>query len=92
MPYGSFELSGGSVFGSRSAGYNPAMDQETRRNKIRDLIKAGTLPSYPSPTDPVSGPAACTGCGTTGGKMKFQRLPASLCHECAQTWQELVKR
>jgi hypothetical protein len=62
------------------------MDQETRRNKIRDLIKAGTLPSYPSPADPVSGPAPCTGCGTTGAKMKFQRLPASLCHECAQTW------
>jgi hypothetical protein len=68
------------------------MDQETRRNKILDLIKAGTLPSYPSPADPVSGPAPCTACGTSGGKMKFQRLAASLCHECAETWRGLVKK
>jgi hypothetical protein len=72
--------------------YDPAMDQETRRNKIRDLIKAGTLPSYPSPADAVSGTAPCTACGTSGGTMKFQRLSASLCHECAETWRDLVKR
>jgi hypothetical protein len=68
------------------------MDQETRRNKIRDLIRAGTLPSYPSPADAVSGSAPCTACGTSGGTMKFQRLSASLCHECAERWRDLVKR
>jgi hypothetical protein len=76
----------------RDERYNPTMDQETRRTKIRDLIKAGTLPSYPSPADSVSGPAPCTACGTSGGKMKFERLPATLCHECAKMWQDLVKR